>query len=468
MTPFDAAIKGAREIAGPVIAMTITLAAVYAPIGFTIGPHRRAVPRIRLHAGGRGHRLGRRRADAVADDVLEAAEAACRSWAGSAASSTACSAACSASTGAASTARIKQRAVFAWIAVLIVALSAVLYNAHQPRAGAGGGPGHPVRLRQGAGTRQPRLSDDLHRRADRGSDRRSRRSRTCSPSTAFRAPHSAFTGLIMKPGASASGRDLSGAWHELQPKFTSCRRASASSPSRLPPLPGGAGELAGASSCSPIHGDYTRLAEVLDQLDAEAHEERPVHLHRRRPEVRHAAGRADRSTATRPTSSASPCSDIGATLATLLGGNYVNRFDLEGRSYQVIPQVPRDRARDVDQILQLPGARVRWQHGAAVDRSRRSARRCSRTRSSTFQQLNSATLSGRAVPGPHLGEALDFLKQKADEILPQGMAYDFQGESRQYVQEGNTLADHLRLRADGHLPGARRAVRELPRSASSS
>ena len=57
----------------------------------------------------------------------------------------------------------------------------------------------------------------------------------------------------------------------------------------------------------------------------------------------------------------------------------------------------------------------------------------------SFQQLNSATLSGVPFPGHTLGEALDFLKQKAGEILPEGFSYDFQGESRQYVQEGNTL-----------------------------
>ena len=72
MTPFDAAIRGAHEIALPVVAMTITLAAVYAPIGFVVGRDRRALSRIRLHARRRGHRLGLHRAHALADDVLEA------------------------------------------------------------------------------------------------------------------------------------------------------------------------------------------------------------------------------------------------------------------------------------------------------------------------------------------------------------------------------------------------------------
>jgi multidrug efflux pump subunit AcrB len=58
----------------------------------------------------------------------------------------------------------------------------------------------------------------------------------------------------------------------------------------------------------------------------------------------------------------------------------------------------------------------------------------------TFQQLNSATLSGVPFPGRTIGEGITFLKQKASEIMPQGMSYDFKGESRQFVKEGNALA----------------------------
>ena len=57
----------------------------------------------------------------------------------------------------------------------------------------------------------------------------------------------------------------------------------------------------------------------------------------------------------------------------------------------------------------------------------------------SFQQLNSATLQGVPFPGRTVGEAIDFLKATAGEKLPEGFSYDFQGESRQYVQEGSTL-----------------------------
>jgi multidrug efflux pump len=57
----------------------------------------------------------------------------------------------------------------------------------------------------------------------------------------------------------------------------------------------------------------------------------------------------------------------------------------------------------------------------------------------SFQQLNSAMLQGVPFPGRTVGEIIDFLKAKAAEKLPEGFSYDFQGESRQYVQEGSTL-----------------------------
>ena len=72
--------------------------------------------------------------------------------------------------------------------------------------------------------------------------------------------------------------------------------------------------------------------------------------------------------------------DIGASLATLLGGNYVNRFNLYGRSYQVIPQVPRDFRLTPDWIKRYEIKTSVGQHGAAVDAWSTCARACSRTR----------------------------------------------------------------------------------------
>ncbi len=73
MEPNAAAIRGIKEIAFAVIAMTLTLVAVYAPMAFSTGPHGQAVHRVRADAGRRGAGLGLRRADADADDVRQAA-----------------------------------------------------------------------------------------------------------------------------------------------------------------------------------------------------------------------------------------------------------------------------------------------------------------------------------------------------------------------------------------------------------
>jgi multidrug efflux pump len=130
--------------------------------------------------------------------------------------------------------------------------------------------------------------------------------------------------------------------------------------------------------------------------------------------------------------------DVGSTLATLLGGNYVNRFNLYGRSYEVIPQVPREYRLTPDWLTRY---QLRTATGDLVPLSTIASISASTQPNSlpTFQQLNSATLQGVPFPGHTLGEALDFLKVEAKKFMPEGFSIDYQGESRQYIQEGNTL-----------------------------
>ena len=130
--------------------------------------------------------------------------------------------------------------------------------------------------------------------------------------------------------------------------------------------------------------------------------------------------------------------DVGSTLATLLGGNYVNRFNLYGRSYEVIPQVPREYRLTPDWLTRY---QMRTSGGDLVPLAAIASVSESTQPNSlpTFQQLNSATLQGVPFPGRTLGEALDFLKVEAKKVMPEGFTIDYQGESRQYIQEGNTL-----------------------------
>ncbi|MCX8255769.1 MAG: efflux RND transporter permease subunit, partial [Beijerinckiaceae bacterium] len=130
--------------------------------------------------------------------------------------------------------------------------------------------------------------------------------------------------------------------------------------------------------------------------------------------------------------------EIGSSLATFLGGNYVNRFNLYGRSYEVIPQVPRDNRLVPDWLLRY---QLRTAGGDLVPLSAVASVTPTVQPNSlpSFQQLNSATLQGVPFPGHTIGEALAFLQQQAKELMPEGFTLDYQGESRQFVQEGNTL-----------------------------
>jgi multidrug efflux pump subunit AcrB len=130
--------------------------------------------------------------------------------------------------------------------------------------------------------------------------------------------------------------------------------------------------------------------------------------------------------------------DVGTALATMLGGNYVNLFSLYGRSYQVIPQAPREFRLTPDWLTRY---QLKTSNGELVPLSAVASvsEEVQPNALTSFQQLNSATLSGVPFPGRTLGEALDFLKAKSQEIFPEGYSYDFQGDSRQYEQEGNAL-----------------------------
>jgi multidrug efflux pump len=185
-------------------------------------------------------------------------------------------------------------------------------------------------------------------------------------------------------------------------------------------------------------GDYTRLAGVMDKLKAEADKSglfiftnADLRFTTPQAELIIDKDRANKLGVT--------MQDVGATLSTLLGGNYVNRFTVQGRSYEVIPQVPRTARATTEQILKY---RVRAADGTMVPLSSfiSVGQSVQPNGLSTFQQLNSATLQGVPFPGRTIGEDIAFLKDKAAELMPPGMSYDFKGESRQFVTEGNALA----------------------------
>ncbi|MGF1686891.1 multidrug efflux RND transporter permease subunit [Photobacterium japonica] len=130
--------------------------------------------------------------------------------------------------------------------------------------------------------------------------------------------------------------------------------------------------------------------------------------------------------------------DIGITLSTMMADGYVNRIDLNGRSYEVIPQVERKYRLNPES---LKGYYVRAADGNAIPLgSLVTIDVVSEPRSLPhFNQLNSATVGAVPAPGVAMGDAINWFQSDAVSMLPSGYQYDFMGASRQFVTEGNAL-----------------------------
>ena len=126
--------------------------------------------------------------------------------------------------------------------------------------------------------------------------------------------------------------------------------------------------------------------------------------------------------------------DVGADLAAMVGGNYVNRFNISGRSYKVIPQIKRMERLNPDQLQNIyvtgPDNQLIPLSTVATIKNTTVPRSLNR-----FQQLNAVKISGVSIRP--LNDALGFLEAEAAKILPEGYVIDYTGESRQLRTEGN-------------------------------
>jgi multidrug efflux pump len=129
-------------------------------------------------------------------------------------------------------------------------------------------------------------------------------------------------------------------------------------------------------------------------------------------------------------------SRAGQDLATLLGGDYVNRFSIQGRSYKVIPQVKRSERLTPEQLAEIhvtgPAGKLVPLSTFATLRTSTQPRELKR-----FQQLNAVRIQGVIPPHVSLDQALRFLEGEARAILPKGFTVDYAGESRQLRTEGS-------------------------------
>jgi multidrug efflux pump len=142
-------------------------------------------------------------------------------------------------------------------------------------------------------------------------------------------------------------------------------------------------------------------------------------------------------------------SQAGRDLSTLVGANYVNRFSIDGRSYKVIPQVMRAERLTPDQLEQI------YVTGSAGGKARlvplstfASLKATTEPRDlKKFQQLNAVRIQGVIPPPVPLDQALGFLETEARKILPQGATIDYAGESRQLRTEGGKFLGTFLLSA---------------------
>jgi hydrophobe/amphiphile efflux-1 (HAE1) family protein len=432
-SPFAAALQGAREIAGPVVAMTITLAAVYAPIGFVSG----------LTGA-----LFREFAFTLAGSVIVSGVIALTL------SPMMCSKLLKppAHEGAGFTGfldrmfdRLRQRyerrlhrtlnfrALTVLVLTGVLALTAIMYMTTPRELAPEEDQGVLFSM-----VKTPQYGNLNY--VEEATNKLYEQTKQLAEAShlfvinGYPGIHQAFAGVLLKPWDQRE-RNQKAVMQDLSPKLAEITEGSvfAFSP---PALPGNTG---GPPMQFVIRttGDYKTLADVVDKMQQEATKSglfifTDIDLKFDTPQIEF---KVDASKANRLGIN---MQDIGASLATLLGGNYVNRFNLYGRAYQVIPQVPRDFRLTPEWLTQY---RVRAANGELVPLS--TVATISKTTQpnalTNFQQLSSATLQGVPFPGHTLGEALDFLKAKSKEIFPAGYTYDFQGESRQLVQEGNTL-----------------------------
>ncbi|MCR8924422.1 efflux RND transporter permease subunit [Dasania sp. GY-MA-18] len=204
----------------------------------------------------------------------------------------------------------------------------------------------------------------------------------------------------------------------------------------LPPLPGSGGGAAVQLVIKSV-ADHKQLAQVSEQLLEAARNSGlfmfiDSDLKFSKPELQVSI---DRDKAAQLGISMEA---IGTTLSTLLGEGEINRFALSGRSYKVIAQSVAESRNDKDwlgryYLRTASGGQVPLSAVITIDTIVQPKSL------NQFQQLNAVKLEGAPAQGVSLGDALDFLNQQAESLLPAGFQLDYDGQSRQYYQEGGQL-----------------------------
>jgi multidrug efflux pump len=249
------------------------------------------------------------------------------------------------------------------------------------------------------------------------------------------ASNSAIAGFVLKPWSERERSTKQVLEQELQPKMAEVTGLNVFA--LIPPaLPTAGGDGGGEFIIGGI-GSLQQLQELADAVLAKAMAskrfiflDKDLKIDKPRIEVQ-----IDRDKAA---SLGIDMQTLSADMAAMLSGGYTNRFAMQNRSYRVIPQVQRSDRLNAEQ---LGNYYTRTRDGELIPLStivtlKESAQPQTLKR---FQQLNAVGITFAPRPGVSKGEALEILDQAAKEILPQGYSVDYAGESRQFKQEGATM-----------------------------
>ncbi|MEQ7920811.1 multidrug efflux RND transporter permease subunit [Xanthomonas sp. WHRI 1810A] len=429
-TPFDAALEGAREIAMPVVSMTITLAAVYAPIGFlqgltgalfkefaltlagaviisgivalTLSPMMCALLlRHDPNPTGLAHKL---------DTVFEGLKVRYqRVLHGT----------------------LNTRPVVIVFALIVLCLIPVFLKFTQSQLAPDEDQGIIFMMSTGP---QPTNLDYMNAYTDQFIEifKGFPEYYSSFQINGFNGVQTGVGGFLLKPWDERSRTQMA-ILPEVQAKLAGITGLQIFG-FNLPSLPG-TGEGLPFQFVLNTPNDYAALLEVADRIKKRAEASGKfafldIDLAFDKPEV---VVDIDRAKAAQMGVS---MQDLGGTLATLLGESEINRFTIEGRSYKVIAQVERP-FRDNPDWLNNYYVKNDQNQMLPLSTLIKVSDRARPRQLNQFQQLNSAIISG--FPLVSQGEAIELVRQIASEEAPAGFAYDYAGASRQYVQEGSAL-----------------------------
>ncbi len=441
MGPYDAALRGARELAWPVVAMTTTLVAVYLPIGFLGGLTGTLFTEFAFTLAGavlisgvialtlspmmcarllKQHGAGGGKLEGWLDNRFEALRVGYMRWLHGA---------------------LNARAVILVFGLIVLVATGFLFTTSRSELAPSEDQGFVLTLSES----DPYTTlEYLERYTSEISDIAAGVPEVNNlflingfgGAAGAGSTSNAMAGFVLKPWGERERTTRQVLEQDVQPRVG--RIAGLEVAALIPPplpTPGGRGfpvEFV-IGSTAPVDA----LKELADQVLAKARASRKFILIKTDLKIDKPRNRLviDRDKAA---TLGIDMRQLGADLSAMLSGAYTNRFSLDNRSYKVIPQVQRSDRLNPEQLSSYytrarDGRLVPMAAVVSLDDEVQPQAL------NHFQQLNSVTLSAVPRPGVTLGEALAILDQAAAELLPAGFSVDYAGQSRQFKAEGSAL-----------------------------